>query len=98
MALSSVGLTAVAGAGGAGRFPRWWPHSLCSMRCWGRCTNALREIGIYSSVGLAPLHIALLFVAEACVYAVLGDDVGLFAGSGVGEGAIVNGAVCRALP
>jgi hypothetical protein len=44
-----------------------------------------REIGIYSSVGLAPLHIALLFVAEACVYAVIGVTLGYLLGQGLGK-------------
>ncbi len=30
------------------------------------------EIGIFGSLGLAPVHIAALFIAEACVYAILG--------------------------
>ena len=43
-------------------------------------TERFREIGIYSSVGLAPVHIAFLFLAESCVYAVLGAVCGyLFA-------------------
>ena len=44
-----------------------------------------REIGIYSSVGLAPGHIAMLFVAEACVYAVLGITAGYVLGQGTGK-------------
>ena len=44
-----------------------------------------REIGIYSSVGLAPAHIAMLFVAEACVYAVLGITAGYILGQGTGK-------------
>lgn len=44
-----------------------------------------REIGIYSSVGLAPVHIALLFVAEALVYAVLGVTLGYLLGQGLGR-------------
>jgi len=43
-----------------------------------------REIGIYSSVGLSPLHIALLFLAEACAYAILGITLGYLLGQGVG--------------
>jgi hypothetical protein len=44
-----------------------------------------REIGIYSSVGLAPGHIAMLFIAEACVYAVLGIVAGYILGQGTGK-------------
>ena len=44
-----------------------------------------REIRIYSSVGLAPAHIAVLFIAEACVYAVLGITAGYILGQGAGK-------------
>ena len=51
----------------------------------GAVYERFREIGIYSSVGLAPVHIALLFVAEACVYAVLGAALGYLLGQGMGR-------------
>ena len=51
----------------------------------GAVYERFREIGIYSSVGLAPSHIALLFIAEACVYAVLGITLGYLLGQGVGK-------------
>jgi hypothetical protein len=35
---------------------------------------------VYSSVGLAPLHIAFLFIAESCVYGVLGVTMGYVIG------------------
>ncbi|MBI1923231.1 ABC transporter permease, partial [Candidatus Poribacteria bacterium] len=38
------------------------------------------EISIYSSVGLAPVHIAFLFMAEACVYAIVGAVLGYLLG------------------
>ncbi len=38
------------------------------------------EIGIYSSLGLAPSHIAILFLAEASVFANLGAIVGYLIG------------------
>ena len=38
------------------------------------------EIGIYSSLGLAPSHIAILFIAEAAVFANLGAIVGYLIG------------------
>jgi hypothetical protein len=46
----------------------------------GAVYERLREIGIYSSVGLAPVHISFLFIAEAWVYAVLGVVGGYLAG------------------
>lgn len=39
-----------------------------------------REIGVYSAVGLAPNHVAALFVAEAAVFATLGAVLGYLAG------------------
>ena len=46
----------------------------------GSVYERFREIGIYSSVGLAPTHIAFLFIAESCVYAVLGTVAGYLVG------------------
>ncbi|MCX5642623.1 MAG: ABC transporter permease [Candidatus Omnitrophica bacterium] len=46
----------------------------------GAVYERIREIGIYSSVGLAPSHIAALFFAEACVYSVLGAVAGYLLG------------------
>jgi hypothetical protein len=42
----------------------------------GSVFERTREIGIYSAVGLAPIHVAALFIAEALVYAVLGSISG----------------------
>jgi hypothetical protein len=42
-----------------------------------------REIGVYSSVGLAPSHIASLFIAEALVYATIGAVLGYLLGQSV---------------
>ena len=46
----------------------------------GSVYERFNEIGIYSSVGLAPVHIAFLFMAESCVYAVLGTVAGYLMG------------------
>jgi len=46
----------------------------------GSVYERFREIGIYSSVGLAPGHIAWLFMAESCVYSVLGVVAGYLTG------------------
>ena len=46
----------------------------------GSVYERFREIGVYSSVGLAPGHIAWLFLAESCVYAVLGVVAGYLTG------------------
>lgn len=42
-----------------------------------------REIGVYSSVGLAPSHIAALFIAEAMVFATVGAVLGYLVGQTV---------------
>jgi len=58
-----------------------------------------REIGIYTSVGLAPSHVSFLFIAEATAFAVLSVVLGyllaqttanLFAGSTLWAGITVN--------
>ena len=46
----------------------------------GSVYERFREIGIYSSVGLAPGHISWLFLAESCVYSVLGVVAGYLSG------------------
>ena len=51
----------------------------------GSVYERFTEIGIYSSVGLAPVHIAFLFMAESCVYAVLGTVSGYLVGQGVAK-------------
>jgi hypothetical protein len=38
------------------------------------------EIGTFNAIGLAPIHIAGLFIAESCVYATLGGVLGYMAG------------------
>jgi len=48
----------------------------------GSVYERVREIGIFSSVGLAPGHIAILFMAEAFVYAIIGAIVGYVLGQG----------------
>lgn len=46
----------------------------------GAVYERLREIGIYTALGLAPVHIGALFLAESSVYAVLGAIVGYMLG------------------
>ncbi len=46
----------------------------------GAVYERTKEIGIYSSLGLAPVHIATLFLAEASVFANLGAIVGYLIG------------------
>lgn len=51
----------------------------------GSVYERFREIGVYSAVGLAPVHVSFLFIAEACVYAVLGTVSGYLLGQGVAK-------------
>ncbi len=51
----------------------------------GSVHERFREIGIYSSVGLAPVHITALFLAESCVFAVLGAIGGYLFGQVVAK-------------
>lgn len=51
----------------------------------GSVYERTREIYIYASVGLAPLHIGSLFLAESCVYATMGAVLGYLIGQGVSK-------------
>lgn len=46
----------------------------------GSVYERTREIGIYAAVGLAPVHISALFLAESCVYATMGSIIGYLLG------------------
>ncbi|MCE5199660.1 M28 family peptidase [bacterium] len=46
----------------------------------GSVYERIREIGIFSAIGLAPNHIAVLFIAESMVYANLGAVAGYVLG------------------
>ena len=49
----------------------------------GSIYERTREIGILSSIGLAPKHIGALFLAESIVHAVVGTVIGYLLGQGV---------------
>jgi hypothetical protein len=49
----------------------------------GSVYERAREIGVFNAVGLAPGHVGALFLAEACVYAVLGVVFGYLMGQTV---------------
>jgi hypothetical protein len=46
----------------------------------GAVYERFSEIGIFSSIGLAPSHVAILFIAEAIVYSIIGAVVGYLIG------------------
>jgi hypothetical protein len=50
----------------------------------GSIAERKREIHIYTSLGLAPLHVGALFVAEAMTYGLIGTVFGYIIGQGVG--------------
>ena len=54
----------------------------------GAVYERVREISIYSAVGLAPVHIAFLFIAEACVYAIIGGILGYLMGQSIAWGLV----------
>ncbi len=81
---TSLGSTSVGGLG-ALIVPVFIAGLIVLNTMLGAVYERTREIGIYSSVGLAPGHIAMLFIAEACVYAVLGITLGYLLGQGLGK-------------
>ena len=81
---SSVGLTSVRGLG-ALAIPAVIAAMIVLNAMLGAVYERFREIGIYSSVGLAPVHVSVLFLAEATVYAILGVTMGYLLGQGLGK-------------
>ena len=51
----------------------------------GSVYERLREIAVYTSCGLAPVHVAALFLAESCVFATMGAVIGYLLGQGVAK-------------
>lgn len=76
---SSLGMTSLSGM--ANLFVPILIASLIILNTMmGSVYERFREIAVYSSVGLAPGHIAWLFMAESCVYSVLGVVAGYLVG------------------
>ena len=46
-----------------------------------------REIGTFNAVGLAPTHVSLLFIGEACAFGVIGAVFGYLLGQAAAQGA-----------
>ncbi len=76
---SSIGMTSFSGMGNL-FIPILIAALIVLNTMLGAVYERVREIGIYSSVGLAPVHIAFLFLAEACVYAIVGAVLGYLLG------------------
>lgn len=51
----------------------------------GAVYERVKEIHIFSSIGLAPSHIAMLFIAESFVYAIIGAIFGYIIGQGTAK-------------
>ena len=79
LAYTSLGVTSMEGLG-ALFIPMLIAALIVLNTMMGAVYERFREIGVYSSVGLAPVHIAFLFIAEASVYGVLGVTVGYLVG------------------
>ncbi|MDA0335622.1 MAG: hypothetical protein O2782_10685 [bacterium] len=76
---SSIGATKLEGLG-ALVIPMLIAALIVLNTMMGAVYERFREIGVYSSVGLAPVHISFLFIAESCVYGVLGVVIGYILG------------------
>ena len=76
---SSLGLTSFSGMSNL-FIPMLIASLIVLNTMMGSVYERFREIGIYSSVGLAPGHISWLFIAESCVYSVLGVVAGYLSG------------------
>ena len=81
---SSVGLTSYRGMGNLA-IPIILASLIVLNTMLGSVYERIKEIGTYSSVGLAPVHIAALFMAEAAVYAILGAVAGYLLGQVVAK-------------
>ena len=76
---SSIGSTSLSGLGNL-FIPILIAALIVLNTMMGAVYERFREIGIYSAVGLAPNHIAALFMAEAGVFATLGAVFGYLIG------------------
>jgi len=87
---SSIGLTSLSGLSNL-IIPILIAAMIVLNTMLGSVYERLREIGTYSAVGLAPVHIAALYLAESGVYAVLGAVGGYLLGQIVTKFLIVTG-------
>ncbi len=78
---SSIGSTSIAGAGTL-LIPILIAALIVLNTMLGAVFERQKEIHIFSSIGLAPNHVAMLFIAESVVYAILGAMAGYLLGQG----------------
>ncbi len=81
---SSIGLTSFTGLGNL-FIPILIAGLIVLNTMLGSVYERLREIGTFSAVGLAPVHISMLFLAEASVYATIGAITGYLLGQTVSK-------------
>ncbi len=81
---SSMGLTSFAGISNL-IIPILIASLIVLNTMLGSVYERIREIGTYSAVGLAPVHISSLFLAESLVYAVIGSVTGYLLGQVVAK-------------
>lgn len=62
----------------------------------GAVQERRREISVFSSVGLSPMHVGFLFIAEAFVYAILGIVIGYLVGLAFSH-LVVSGVILQGL-
>jgi hypothetical protein len=81
---SSIGSTSIAGA-----TTLFIPILIAALivlnTMLGSVFERQKEIGIFSAIGLAPNHVAMLFMAESMVYAVIGAIAGYLVGQGTAK-------------
>lgn len=81
--LAAGNLTSVSGAGQVA-IPLAIAGLIIFNTMMGSIAERKREIHVYTSLGLAPLHVGALFVAEAMTYGLIGAVFGYIIGQGVG--------------
>jgi hypothetical protein len=81
---SAIGRTSIAGMGDI-LIPILIAALIVLNTMLGAVYERVKEIHIFSSVGLAPSHIATLFMAESFVYAILGAIFGYLIGQGMAK-------------
>ncbi len=87
---SAVGSTSISGMGDL-LIPILIAALIVLNTMLGAVFERVKEIHIFSSIGLAPSHIATLFMAESFVYAILGAIFGYLIGQGMAKIITVTG-------
>ena len=76
---SSIGVASMSGVGSL-VIPLLIAALIILNTMMGAVYERVREIGIYSSLGLTPIHVSALFMAEASVFATIGAVMGYLIG------------------